>query len=120
MIGRDLHLDLAVLSLVAMAGVAAEGVWRVLSAGAPGRLASIGSTASLLLLGVTAAGGLGILLGGGRPRVLLHFVYAGLALGSVPVADSIARASTPRRQAAARAVAALIGVVVIARLFGTG
>jgi hypothetical protein len=119
MIGQ-LHLAFATVSLVAMASVAAEGAWRALRDRPPGRIASAAFSILLLVLAVTMAGGLGIFLGGGRPRELLHFVYAGLALASVPIADSIARHSTPRRRALARLVGALIGAVVIVRLFGTG
>lgn len=120
MIGAELHLAFAMVSLVAMASVAAEGAWRALRSRPPGRLASAASNILLLVLAVTMAGGLGILLGGGRPRELLHFVYAGLALASVLIADSVARRSTPRRRALARLAGALIGAAIIVRLFGTG
>lgn len=119
MIGQ-LHLAFATASLVAMASVAAEGAWRALRGRPPGQLASAASSILLLALVVTVAGGLGIFLGGGRPRELLHLVYAGLALASVPIADSLARHLTPRRRALARLAGALVGVVIIARLFGTG
>jgi hypothetical protein len=120
LIGPELHLVLATVSLIAMASVAAEGAWRALRNRPPGRIASAAPSILLLLLAVTMAGGLGILLGGGRPRELLHFVYAGLALASVPIADSVARHSTPRRRALTRLVGALLGAAVIARLFATG
>jgi hypothetical protein len=120
MIGPELHLAFATASLVAMASVAVEGAWRALRGRPPGRLASAAPIILLLVLAVAMAGGLGILLGGGRPRELLHFVYAGLALASVPIADSVARHSTPRRRALARLAGGLFGAAVIARLFGTG
>jgi hypothetical protein len=120
MIGPELHLVFATASLVAMGSVAAEGAWRAVRDRPPGRLASAAPSILLLALAITMAGGLGILLGGGRPRELLHFVYAGLAVASVPIADSVARHSTPRRRALARLAGALVGAAIIARLFGTG
>jgi hypothetical protein len=66
------------------------------------------------------AGGLGLLAGGGRPKEILHFVYAIVALGAVPVADSMARRSGPRRRGIASLIGALVALAVIARLFQTG
>jgi hypothetical protein len=120
MISADLHLGLAWASLVAMASVVAEGAWRAFRDRPPGRYSSGAFTVVLLALVVTMAGGLGIFLSGGRPRELLHLLYAGLAFGCVPIADSFARRSTPRRRALARLAGAVVGVVIIARLFGTG
>ena len=69
---------------------------------------------------VTLAGGLGLLAGGGRPREILHFVYAVVALGAVAIADSIARRTGPRQRGIASLVGALVALAVIARLFQTG
>jgi hypothetical protein len=74
----------------------------------------------LLALVVTSAGGLGLLVGGARPREALHFVYAIVALGLLPLASSLSRRSEPRRQGLATFLAAVIALIVIARLFGTG
>lgn len=73
-----------------------------------------------LVLVVAAAGGLGLLAGGARPRELLHFVYAVIAIGAVPVADSLTRQADPRPRAIATLIGALVSLVVILRLFGTG
>lgn len=73
-----------------------------------------------LALVVTAAGGLGLLAGGARPREVLHFVYAVIAIGAIPVAGSLASRAEPRRRAIATFVGALVALVVILRLFGTG
>jgi hypothetical protein len=43
-----------------------------------------------------------------------------VALGALPVAESIARQASPRRRAIASLVGALVALVVIARLFQTG
>jgi hypothetical protein len=73
-----------------------------------------------LVLVVTAAGGLGLLVGGARPRELLHFVYGVIAVGAVPVADSLTRQADPLPRAIARLIGVLVSLVVILRLFGTG
>lgn len=74
----------------------------------------------LLTLIVTSAGGLGMLVGGGRPREPLHFVYAVVALAMMPFATSLSRHSAPRRQGVATFLGSLVALIVILRLFGTG
>jgi hypothetical protein len=117
---RDLHIALALASLTAMALVAAEGAVRLVRASPPGRMASAGSGVVLVLLGMTAAGGLALLVGGQRPKELLHLVYTVLALGLVPLADALTARANPRRRALARLLGALVALVVIVRLFATG
>lgn len=68
MFAHDLHLLLAFGSMAVMAAVAAEGAVRLVRAGPPGRVASVGSGAVAVLLGMTAAGGLALLLGASVPR----------------------------------------------------
>jgi hypothetical protein len=117
---RDLHLLLALASLAAMVGVAAEGAVRLVRARPPGRAAAAGSGVVAILLGMAAAGGLALLAGGHRPRELLHLVYALLAFGLVPLADALAAKARPRRRALARLGGALVAAGVIVRLFATG
>jgi hypothetical protein len=74
----------------------------------------------LIALVVSAAGGLGLLLGGARPREILHFVYAIVALGALVVADSISRRATPRTRATASLIGTFVAMAVIARLYQTG
>ncbi len=74
----------------------------------------------VIALVVALAGGLGLLAGGGRPREVLHFVYAIVALGALAVAGSISRRASPRQQGIASLVGALVALAVIARLFQTG
>jgi hypothetical protein len=81
-----------------------------------GRLAGL----VLLVVGVTIAGGLGLFVAGARPRESLHFVYAILAIGAIPVASSLAGRMSPRQEALTTLAAALVVVVLIARLFQTG
>jgi hypothetical protein len=72
------------------------------------------------VLVITIAGGLGLLAGGGRPREVLHFVYSVVAIGVVPVIDSLARRASPRARGMATLAAAVITLAVVARLFQTG
>jgi hypothetical protein len=120
MFAHDLHLLLALASLAVMVLVAGEGAVRLVRAQPPGRLAAVGSGAVTVLLGMAAAGGLALLLGGHRPTEWLHLLYALLAFGLVPLADSLVAQATPRRRALARLLGALVVAVVILRLFATG
>ena len=69
---------------------------------------------------MAAAGGLALLLGGRRPAEWLHLIYALLALGLIPLAESLTTQASPRRQALARLLGALVAAVLILRLFATG
>ena len=97
-----------------MAGLRAR---RGTSAGAPARgLEAV----LLLLLGVTIAGGLGILAGGARPREPLHFVYAVVAVAVLPTAAALSLRTGPRARALIICAGALVTLAVVIRLFGTG
>lgn len=120
MFAHDLHVLLALASLAAIGLVAIEGAVRLVRPRPPGRAAALGSSAVVILLGMTAAGGLALLTGGHRPKEFLHLVYGLLAFGLVPLADSLTAQASPRRRAAARLLGALIAAAVIARLFATG
>jgi hypothetical protein len=120
MFAQDLHHLLAALSLLGMGTVIVEGATRLARGACPSRWASRTSGALLLLVGVTAAGGLALLLGGHRPREILHLLYAGLAFGAVPVADSLTRRASPRGRAVGRLAGGVTGLAVILRLFATG
>ena len=65
-----------------MAGIVVEAGVRTATGRPPGRWASGAASALLLLVGMTAAGGLALLAGGHRPAELLHLVYAALAFGA--------------------------------------
>ena len=119
MFAHDLHLLLALASLAVMVLVAGEAAVRVVRPRPPGRLAAAGLGAVTILLGMAAAGGLALLLAGRRPAEWLHLLYALLAFGLVPLADSLTTQASPR-QALARLLGALIAAVVILRLFATG
>jgi hypothetical protein len=74
----------------------------------------------LVVVAVTAAGGLGLLVGGAHPHELLHFVYAVVALAALPISTSVSARWEPRRRGMATVIGALVGLAVIVRLFGTG
>jgi hypothetical protein len=120
MFAHDLHLLLALASLAAMTVVAGEGAVRLVRPRPPGRAAAAVLGAAAIVLGMAAAGGLALLAGGHRPAEWLHLVYALLAFGLVPLADSLAALASPRRRALARLGGALVALGVIARLFATG
>lgn len=69
---------------------------------------------------VTAAGGLGLLVGGTGPRDTLHLVYGMVALGSLPIGNALSRGARPRRAALIALAARIVLVAVIVRLFQTG
>jgi hypothetical protein len=120
MFAQDLHLVLAFTALVAMVVVTGDAVVRTVRGGPPGELASTGSKVLLVLLMMTAAGGLALLVGGHRPKELLHIMYAAVAFGPNPLADSLAARAAPHRKALTRLFAATIALVAVVRLFQTG
>jgi hypothetical protein len=104
--------------VVAVVGIeAAIRAWRGV---APAPLVAQLNRVLILVLVVTSAGGLGILLAGGGPHEPLHFLYAILAIGALPVADSLARKASPRRRAVITLIAAIVLLVLIVRLTQTG
>jgi len=100
--------------------VGIEATWRLRRGSSAGPAASRLDSLLLLVLVVTVAGGLGLLLGGARPRELLHFVYAVVAVGALPMATSISARWEPRRQAIVTLLGALVALVAVLRLFATG
>jgi hypothetical protein len=74
----------------------------------------------VVIIGMTAAGGLAMLALGERPKGSLHLVYAVLASVLVPVGDSLSVGANPRRRALMRLIAVLVTLGVVARLFATG
>jgi hypothetical protein len=100
--------------------VAFESAWRARRDAPRGTVAERLEAILLISVGVTIAGGLGLLVGGARPEEPLHFVYAVLAFGAVPVASSLMRRARPRQEAVATLAAALVAIVLVGRLFQTG
>jgi hypothetical protein len=115
-----LHLFLAYASAAVVALAGLEAGLRMVRNRKPGALSARLSGSMLLILGVTAASGLGMFVGGARPHEMLHLLYAGLAFSAIPVTDMLAGRLSPRVRALASTVAALISLVLIVRLFMTG
>jgi hypothetical protein len=114
------HWFLALASAVVTTLAGLEASRRALLKRPPGALAARIAGIVLLLLGLTAASGLGTFVAGVHPRKELHFMYALLAFAAIPLANVLGRRGSPRRYALATVVGALFGSVLIARLFMTG
>ena len=97
-----------------------EAGWRSWRGTAPAGWVERLELALVLILIIASAGGLGLLVAGSGPHEPLHFLYAVLAIGCMPVAQSLLRNASPRRRALVTAVAALVALVLIGRLFQTG
>jgi hypothetical protein len=118
---HDLHLLLAALSAAAVLAATVEGAVRIGTGHPAGVAAERTRTALLLLVGMTAAGGLALLASGHHPKEWLHLVYGVLAFGLVPVADNAAVSlASDRAKALARLGGGLVALVVVTRLFVTG
>jgi len=111
---------LAIASAFVALFVGLEAAWRAVRRSLPSRRVAQLEGLLTVVLVITAAGGLGLLVGGARPRELLHFIYGSIAIGAVPVADSLTRQADARPRAIATLIGALVSLVVIVRLFGTG
>lgn len=116
----QLHTWLAVTGALVIVLVGLDGGRRAWRRAPPGDMTARLEAVLLVMLGVTIAGGLGLLVGGGRPREVLHFVYAIVVLGSVPIAVTVSARASPRTRGLASLAGAIVALVVVARLFGTG
>ncbi len=116
----QLHRTLALVAVAMALLVAIAAAWRAWQAQPRGMASERLEAVLLIVVGVAIAGGLGMLVGGARPAESLHFFYAALALGAVPVATSLGRRASARAAALATLVGALVASVLIARLFQTG
>jgi hypothetical protein len=117
---HTLHLFLACASAAVVALAGLEAGVRLARNRKPGPLSARLAESLLLILGITAASGLGMFVGGARPHEGLHLLYAGLAFAAIPMTDMLAGRLSPRVRALATTVAALIGLMLIVRLFMTG
>ena len=104
--------------MIVLVGV--EAGWRAWRRSPPGDVADRLETNPAARAGLAIAGGLGLLVGGARPRELLHFVYAIVVLSALPIAGPLTKEASPRARGLAGVVGALVALVVVARLFGTG
>ncbi|MGZ6213481.1 MAG: hypothetical protein ACXWMG_00845 [Candidatus Limnocylindria bacterium] len=100
--------------------VGVEAILRLRQGSAAGTTAARLEGIALVVVAVTAAGGLGLLVGGARPRELLHFVYGFVAIAALPLTTTLSAGWAPRRRAVAALLGALVALVAILRLFATG
>jgi hypothetical protein len=115
-----LHGTLAFVSAVVIAFTGVEGAVRAWVSRPPGILAARATALVLLLLAMTIAGGLGLWLSGRRPHESLHFIYALLAFGTIPIAHRLSNQAPPRTQGLVSVGVAVLGIGLIARLIATG
>ena len=116
----QLHAWLAVAAALVVVLVGLEAGWRAWRRLPPGETTRRLEGLLLVLLLITIAGGLGLLAGGGHPREILHFVYAIVVFGAVPIAAALSARASPRTRGLAGVAGAIVALVVVARLFGTG
>jgi hypothetical protein len=115
-----LHLYLAFAGTGAMVLVALEGGARAWLKRAPDRWSAGVYAVATLALMITIGGGLGLFVRGARPRESLHFIYAVLVLATIPFVDALTSKASPRMRGLATMLGALVGLVLIWRLFSTG
>lgn len=116
----DLHRYMAYASIAGVILVTLEGSVRALLNRPPGRFANGVFALATLGFMVTMGGGLGLFVGGARPAEFLHFVYAALALATIPFADALSSKASPRTRGLATLLGGLTTLVLIWRLFSTG
>lgn len=114
------HWFLALVSATVMGLAGIEAGARAVRSRPPGAFAARVSGFLLFVLGLTAAGGLGLFMIGGRPHETLHLLYGVLAFAPIPLVDALAGRASARGRALATTFAALIGLILILRLFMTG
>jgi hypothetical protein len=116
----QLHLLLAWASVVVVIALVARAAWRALRGQPVGPAGDQLESVVLIVVLITIAGGLGLFVSGPGPKEGLHFLYGALAFGILPVARSISQRWDARRQSITIAIAALVVLVVLVRLFSTG
>jgi len=118
---RDLHVLLAILTMLSVVIGTLEGAVRAVRGRPAGIAADRTRTAVVFSVVLTAAAGLALLVGGHRPHEWLHIIYVVLALGLMPVADNAATMlRSDRGKALTRVGGGLVSLVVVTRLFATG
>lgn len=108
------------MSAAALIAAGLEAAWRFVRNAASTALSERLDQVVLLALLITAAGGLGVIAGGGAPRDSLHYLYVVVVLGLLPLATTMARGRSPRVRAGATLMAVLTALVVLLRLSQTG
>lgn len=121
MFARDLHLLLAILTILAVLIATLEGAVRAVRGRPAGVATGRTRTAVVMAVAMTATAGIALLVSGKRPGEWLHLVYAAFAFSLIPMSDNAATSlKSDRGKALARLGGGLVCLVVITRLFVTG
>jgi hypothetical protein len=118
---KDLHIVLAILTILSVVGATVEGASRMITKKPAGNAAWRTLVAVLVSTGVTAIAGVVLLISGEHPKEWLHYLYAVLAFGLIPFADNASISiSNNRRRGLYRVAGGLVCLIVLTRLFVTG
>lgn len=118
---KALHIALAIMTTLTVLAATGEGAFRAIRKRPAGDAAFRTLLAVMISAGVTAIGGVALLISGEHPKEWLHLLYAALAFGLIPFADN-ASISIPnsRTRGIYRVVGGLVCLIVLTRLFVTG
>jgi len=121
MFARDLHVLLAILTVIAALIATLEGAVRAVRGLPAGVAAGRTRTAVVMATAMTATAGVALLISGKHPGEWLHLIYAAFAFSLIPMADNAATSiKSNRGKAMARVGGGLTCLIVITRLFATG
>lgn len=121
MFARDVHVLLAIFTIVATILATLEGAFRYVRGYPAGIAASRTRTAVVMSAAMTATAGIALLISGKHPSEWLHLIYATLAFSLIPLADNAASTlHTDRGKALVRFGGGITCLIVLTRLFATG
>ena len=121
MFARDLHVFLAILTMLAVVVATLEGTVRALRGRPAGVAAARTRTAVLFSVAMTSTAGVALLISGRHPGEWLHLIYVALAFSLIPVADNAGTLlHSDRGKGLVRLGGGLVALVVVTRLFATG
>lgn len=118
---KVLHIGLAILTTLTVLAATAEGAVRAIRKRPAGDITFRTLVAVMISAGITAIGGVALLISGERPKEWLHLLYAALAFGLIPFADNSALSlRTNRGKGLYRFGGGIVCLLVLTRLFVTG
>ena len=121
MFARDLHVLLAIFTILVVVVATIEGAVRAIRKRPEDAATSQTRTMVLLSSAMTASAGIGLLVSHKHPGQWLHLIYAAFAFAIIPMADNSALTlKTNRGKGLARFGGGVVCLLVIARLFATG
>lgn len=115
-----MHGLTAQIALVLALALAGSATVLALTRHATGSFFIAGTLWTGFVVGLAAVFGIGVAITDHVPQDPLHIVYGVLAVGVVPGAAVVASGRTGPRQAAVWAIAGIILVIIVLRLFQTG